>query len=303
VIVVVGEALVDLVVAPDGQVTAALGGAPFNTSRACARLDAPTEFVGALSTDRFGRLLAERLATDGVSLEHAMGVEEPTTLAVAELDEGGAASYRFYIESTSVLALPRSVDLTGARALFTGGLGLALPPIAAIIEQHVADAPPECLTMVDVNCRPAVIADRADYLARLGRVLAGADVVKVSDDDLAYLAPEHSPADALAEMLVNGTQVVLLTSGAGGVEVFTRDGGFSVPVDPVAVVDTIGAGDSFDGGFLAWWIGSGRGPDELSVTDDLRRAVVAANAVAGLACTRRGADPPRRADLPLDWAG
>lgn len=302
-IAVIGEALIDLVVGPGGQVTATPGGAPFNTARTCGRLGADVAYVGAVSTDRFGLLLADRLAADGVSLDRVVRVDEPTTLAAAELDESGAATYRFYIDGTSVLELPGTVDLGGARAVFTGGLGLGLEPIATTIERLLTGAPDGCLTMIDINCRPVTITDRASYLARLERVLARADIVKVSDDDLEYLAPGRSPVDAATEMLDRGAHVVLLTAGAGNVEVLTAEGRFDVAVEPVSVVDTIGAGDAFDGGFLAWWIGSGRGRADLSSAADLRSAVEAATAVAGLTCTRRGADPPHRADLPPGWAG
>jgi fructokinase len=303
VIAVIGEALIDLVVGPGGQVTATPGGAPFNTARTCGRLGADVAYVGAVSTDRFGLLLADRLAADGVSLDRVVRVDKPTTLAAAELDESGAATYRFYIDGTSVLELPGTVDLTGARAVFAGGLGLGLEPIATTIERLVTGAPAGCLTMVDINCRPATITDRASYLARLDRVLARIDIIKVSDDDLEYLAPGSSPVDAAAGLLDRGAQVVLLTAGAGDVEVLTAAGRFDVAVEPVSVVDTIGAGDAFDGGFLAWWIGSGRGRADLSAAADLRSAVEAATAVAGVTCTRRGADPPHRADLPAGWAG
>ena len=301
-IVVIGEALIDLVVGPGGQVSATPGGAPFNTARTCGRLDADVEYIGAVSTDRFGLLLADRLTTDGVSLDQVVRVDEPTTLAAAELNESGAATYRFYIDGTSVLELPTTVDLSGAQALFTGGLGLGLDPIATTIEQLFTGAPTDCLTMLDINCRPATITDRPRYLARVERMLARADIVKVSDDDVEYLTPARAPLDAAAEMLERGARVVLLTAGVGPVEVLTAEGRFQVAVEPVPVVDTIGAGDAFDGGFLAWWIGSGRGRSDLSISADLRSAVEAANAVAGLTCTRRGADPPRRADLRPDWA-
>ena len=113
-ILVAGEALIDLVISPSGDVSAALGGAPFNTARACSRLGGDVSFLGAISVDRFGQMLATQLADDGVDLAHASRVDRPTTLAAAELDEHGAATYRFYIEGTSAPALDRS-DADGLR--------------------------------------------------------------------------------------------------------------------------------------------------------------------------------------------
>ncbi|MEO6570659.1 MAG: PfkB family carbohydrate kinase, partial [Ilumatobacteraceae bacterium] len=123
-IVVTGEALIDLVIDPDGVVTAALGGAPFNTARAIGRLGLPVSFVGAISTDRFGTMLCARLEADDVALDHVMRVEVPTTLAAAELDEYGTAAYRFYIQGTSVPALGSAPPGLECDVLFTGGLGL-----------------------------------------------------------------------------------------------------------------------------------------------------------------------------------
>jgi fructokinase len=303
VIVVVGEALVDLVIDPDGQVTAALGGAPFNTARACGRLGADVAFLGTISVDRFGTLLAARLAADHVHTDHVVRLERPTTLAAAELDAGGTASYRFYIQGTSAPAFSTVPAGLEPDVLFTGGLGLVLEPMAETVEHLVHDVDDGCLVVVDVNCRPLVIPDRRSYLARVERVLAGAHLVKVSDEDLAYLVPTLDPLAAARSLLDRGPRTVLLTAGASGVHVLTRDGEATVPVEPVAVVDTIGAGDSFGGGFLAWWTETGRAVAEIGSLDHVVPAVRAANVVAGVVCTRRGADPPWRDELPAGWSG
>ena len=119
---------------PQGNVAAALGGAPFNTARACGRLGADVAFVGALSVDRFGTMLATQLEQDGVSTEHLPRCEEPTTLAAAELDERGTATYRFYFEGTSAPSLSSVVGQPRPSVLFTGGLGLVLEPMATTVE-------------------------------------------------------------------------------------------------------------------------------------------------------------------------
>ena len=301
-ITVVGEALIDLVIDPTGQVTAALGGAPFNTARACGRLGVDVAFVGALSDDRFGSMLGSQLVADGVRVDEAPIVGLPTTLAAAELDEAGAATYRFYIEGTSAPALDRVPALTAGGVVFTGGLGLVLEPMATTVESVVATAPDDTLVVVDVNCRPRVIADRDRYLERVRRVVSRSHVVKVSDEDLAYLSPGVGPDAAARELLATGPRGVLVTGGGRGVRVLTDADERFVAVDPVAVIDTIGAGDTFGGGLLAWMTLQGVGVHHLGDPDVLERAVRAANTAAGVACTRRGADPPHRADLPDDWA-
>ena len=304
-IVVVGEALIDLVIELDGTVNAKLGGAPFNTARACGRLGAPVAFVGAISDDRFGTMLAAQLEADHVTTEFLPRVTMPTTLAAAELDEHGTASYRFYIDGTSSPALSEApVVASGASAtvLFTGGLGLVLQPMADTVERMVADVADDCVVMVDVNCRPLIIPDREAYVACVRRVMSGADLVKVSDEDLAYLAPGVEPIVAARALLDHGPRAILVTAGGDAVLVLTATGDATVPVQPVEVVDTIGAGDSFDAGFLCWWLESGNSVDDLGSLEHLVPAIRAATAVAGIVCGRRGADPPWRQELPTGWS-
>jgi len=301
VIVVVGEALVDLVVDANGAVAAALGGAPVNTSRSCGRLGADVSYGGAISVDRFGCMLAAQLAADNVGLDLVERCEQPTTLAVAELDERGAASYRFYVDGTSAPSYTTKLEDRRPTWLFTGGLGLVFEPMAATIETMLDDRPVGCAVMVDVNCRPRVVDDRDRYVSRLERVFAHADIVKVSDEDLAYLRPGVEPLEAARAVLSRGPRAVLLTAGASSVHVLTASSESEVPVPRVAVVDTIGAGDSFSGGFLTWWSASSRTVAQLGEPAELVPAVAAAIAVAAVTCTRRGADPPWRHELPDEW--
>jgi fructokinase len=303
VIVVAGEALVDLVIGLDGTVSAALGGAPFNAARTCGRLGATVAFMGAVSDDRFGTAIAAQLADDHVSTELLQRVSVPTTLAAAELDARGAATYRFYTEATSAPALRPAALPPATATLFAGGLGLVLEPMAATVTGLVETAADDVMVVVDLNCRPDVVRDRDVYLGHVDAVLARADVVKVSDDDLAYLSPGEPPIDAARRLLTSGPSAVLLTAGGSHVTVFTpHDERLAVPVAPVEVVDTIGAGDAFAGGFMAWWAASERGRTDLVDLEALAAAAAAANRVAGIVCTRRGADPPWRRELGDDWA-
>ena len=300
-IVVAGEALIDLIVAADGRLAAIPGGGPYNTARTIARLGGDVAFLGRLSDDRFGRTLRDALGADGVALDHVVETSDPTTLAVAELDELGVASYRFYVDGTS------APGLTGADAapvpgpdlvaLHVGTLGLVLEPIGATIEWLVDAVPARTLVMLDPNSRPSATPDASAFRARIGRLAHRADVIKVSDDDLAFLSPGDGADTAIEQLLAAGATVVLRTDGGRAVEIRTRDHRSVIAVPPVDVVDTVGAGDAFGGGFLASWIAAGRGRTELADLDALVDSVTFAVRVASLTCTRPGADPPTGAEL------
>lgn len=300
-IVVAGEALIDLLVRPDGSRVAVPGGGPFNAARTIARLGGAVAFLGRLSTDDYGRVLREALAGDGVDLSMAESTDAPTTLAVAELDDLGAATYRFQTADTAAAALTgeavAAALATQPRAFHLGSLGLALEPIATALLTGIASTGPDTLVMVDPNCRPAVIRDRAAYVDRLESIMVRTDVVKASTDDLAYLVPDRSVAMAARALLERGPSVVLVTDGPRAVLVVTRAGVVQHPVPEVTVVDTVGAGDAFGGAFLARWIEGGADRAELADPALLHAAVTFAIEVAALTCQRSGADPPRRIEL------
>ena len=300
-IVVGGEALIDLVVHADGRMAAIPGGGPFNTARTIGRLGLRVSFVGGLSTDRFGQRLVARLGDDGVDASLAVRTDDPTTLAVAELDSAGVASYRFYLAGTSADALgPDDLpDLAGSivTAIHVGTLGLVIEPLADAMEALVAQAADDAVVMLDPNCRPTATADRDAYLARVDRLLLRSDVVKVSTEDLAFLRPDLDPAAAVERLLDAGPRVVLWTDGGAGARIVTGRGTTMVAAPRVAVVDTVGAGDAFGGGFLAAWVGSGRGRAELDGDEALLAATTHAVRVASFTCTRAGAEPPTTAEL------
>jgi fructokinase len=304
-IAVGGEALVDLVTHPDGRVDTTAGGGPFNSARTIARLGADVSFCGTVSTDPYGQMLARRLTEDGVDLSLTRRSDLPTPLATAVLDDRGNATYRFAFDGTAAPDYPLAdrPALTGFAAFHVGTLGLLLEPMVGTYRAMVAEAPDDLLVVCDPNCRPAIIADRDAYLAGLATVLARADVVKVSTDDLVYFDPTNEPAAAAARILDGGARVVLLTAGAGGTTVLTRLGSVHVPTMPVEVVDTIGAGDALGGAFTAWWVLNGHGRAALGDVQLLRRAVEAATVVASITCQRVGAEPPMRTELPADWLG
>jgi fructokinase len=301
VIVVAGEALVDLVIDIDGRVTAKLGGGPYNVARTIGRLGYPVTFLGALSDDRFGDQLFAQLTADGVRADAITRTSLPTTLAAAELGATGAATYRFYLAGTSAPSLSRVPEMDPPHAVHAGTLGLVLEPMATTLLAYLDSLPADTLVMLDPNCRAGVVTDRTAYVERVRRACRRADIVKVSNDDTEYLAPGTPAADYAHALVAGGASLVLLTMGAEGTLVVAADAEVLVPAQPVEVVDTIGAGDSFGGAFLAWWMSSGHGRDELVDTELVVQATSAAQEVAAITCHRVGADPPRRADLSARW--
>ena len=295
-IVVAGESLIDMVPTGDGAFRAVPGGGPFNVARTIARLGEPCAYLGALSTDGFGQLLRQNLVDSRVDESTAPSTDAPTTLALAWLDDSGAASYLFYVDGTSAAELStedaRAVLAKEPRVLYVGTLGLVLEPVASSVEDLVGDLAAEVLLVVDPNCRPTILAAYPAARDRLDRILRRADVVKVSTEDAGYLYPDRPAPEAAEEIRRQGARVVLLTDGANDVHVVTASGQLRVPVPRVAIADTIGAGDSFCGGFVAWWHQRELGRAELSDTSLLTDATEFATAVSAVTCQRVGADPP-----------
>ena len=289
---VAGEALFDLWLA-DGEVHGRPGGGPFNTARTLGRLRRPVAYLGALSQDGFGRTLRRHLAQDGVAPDAIVDTTLPSTLALADIGAGGGVRYGFWGEGTASAGLSPEVALAaipdGVDVLHVGTLGLVFEPLAAALEAVSARLAPRALVVLDPNVRPAAIADEQAYRDRVDRLLALATVVKVSDEDLAWLCPGEETEDAARGLLARGPAVVLLTRGAEGVVVLTADGRRAVPAPAVQVVDTIGAGDAFSGGFLAAWrLAPGDGVD----LEAAARAAGYGALVAAITCERAGASPP-----------
>jgi fructokinase len=300
-VVVTGEALIDLVLARDGSLDGHPGGGPYNVARTIGRLEQPVRYLGRVSTDGFGRRLRLELEADGVGLESVIATDAPTTLALAELDAAGAARYHFYDSGTSApgltleaasAAFPANVGM-----FYLGTLGLVLEPMASTLEALVARMGDDTLVALDPNCRPNMIEDAAGFRGRLARLLARADVLKASEEDLAWIVPGADPVDAARGLLGHDGAVALVTLGGDGALAVTTDETIAVSAPRVDVVDTIGAGDSFMGAFLARWRARGLGRADLQRLDELEQAAAFACRVAAITCSRAGADPPRLAEL------
>ena len=303
-IVVCGEALIDMIHNGDGTQRAAPGGGPFNTARALARLGVPTAFLGRLSNDKFGRELAELLGADGASLGLASIGSEGTTIAVADVDSQGLAEYQFLVQGTSAPNL--TLDMLPERlepevdGLVFGTLGMVLEPMASTLLDLMRREGPGRLVMLDPNIRVGLIPDD-EYRARLREAISMSTIVKASDADLAWLHPDLSYRHAADHLIGQGAGLVVVTLGAEGAYAVHR--GLRVAVDAVRVevVDTIGAGDAFGAAFLAWLHDHQAIRPDLSLEEgELKAALHFACQAAAITCSREGADPPWRREMTAD---
>ncbi|MFJ3901862.1 carbohydrate kinase [Streptomyces sp. NPDC090025] len=296
-IVVAGESLIDLVPAGTPDPLAPLlprpGGGPYNTAVALGRLGADVAFCSRVSTDAFGDALIARLRAAGVATGLVQRGPEPTTLAVASVGPDGSARYGFYVEGTAdrLFTLPERLP-DGVRAVAFGTCSLALEPGASAYEALLRrSARAGLLTLLDPNIRPGLLPDPDGYRARFAGWLPAVSLLKLSEEDARWLG--GSPA----EWLARGPAAVVLTRGAAGLTVFTRRGEVSVPAVPVAVVDTIGAGDTVNAALLH---GLGdRTSAELGGlgAEEWRALLGRAARAAAVTCTRAGAEPPYPAEL------
>lgn len=304
-VVVVGEALVDLIVADDPRhPTAWPGGSPANTAISLARLGTAVSFAGRFGNDRFGDLLLANLAVNGVDLGHVVEADEPTSIAVVTRGPDGAASYGFHVSGTAdwywteqeLAGLPG-----GALAVHVGSLAVALEPGARVLADWFARSRDRCVTSLDPNVRPALVGPRDAYRPRLESLVAASDIVKVSAEDLAWVYPGEDPVTVACRWQRDlGPALVAVTFGADGVAAVHSGLVTRRSAVAVSVVDTVGAGDAFSGGFLHRLAEHGR-LDRARLSDlpadELAGALDFANKAAAIACTRPGADPPHAYEL------
>ena len=301
-IVVGGEALVDLV-ADDGVLRPIAGGGPLNTAIALGRLEVPVAFLGTLSRDVYGTMLAALLAEAGVDTTLVRWSEAPTPLAVVNGGDDGKDAYTFYLTGTAFTdLLPEAVPPLPERvwAIHVGTLGLALDPPGAAFEALLAREDGRRTIFFDPNVRPGAFGDRASYGVRFERLASLADVVKLSDDDAAWIYPGLELTDVLERVLGLGPRLVAVTLGTAGAMAASREGQARVAAVPVTVADTVGAGDSFGAALLAALVERGAlGPRATHLLDEalIEEALTYAVTAAGITCTRVGAVPPSRAEI------
>ncbi|MDT0610744.1 carbohydrate kinase family protein [Streptomyces lancefieldiae] len=301
-IVVAGEALIDLVPQGTGALAAlrpALGGGPYNTAVALGRLGSPTAFCSRVSSDAFGEALLDRLRATGVDVSPVQRGAEPTTLAVASVGADGSAAYSFYVEGTAdrLFTVPTALP-SGTRAVSFGTCSLVLEPGASAYEELLREtAARGVFTALDPNIRAGLIPDADAYRARFKSWLPSVSLLKLSAEDAEWLGGTPQ------EWLAAGPSAVVVTRGGAGLTAYTRDGGeYAVPGRRAEVVDTIGAGDTVNAALL----------HGLAVRDALGEEAVTALGpegwaglldfaarAAAITCSRAGAEPPYAHEMPL----
>jgi fructokinase len=305
-----GDALIDFVPAgtADGReaVMPAVGGSCLNVAVGLARLGAPTGFVGGISNDMFGQMIAAHAEGSNVALDYATRSDGQTTLAFVRT-VAGESSYAFYDAETASRSWTYQqglIPFETIEAVHVGSTTLVNERGAAEAEALIADARAVATISLDPNCRPNLVKDKLVYLARMAELAGRADIIKMSDVDFSYLygdEPHRTRAEAL---LRQGASLVVITRGKdGAIAWHAAAGQIEVPARSVTVVDTIGAGDSFQAALLFALHERGRlrRPELAGLgADELRRALSFAATCAGITCMRPGADPPWARETPRD---
>lgn len=302
-VLVVGEALVDIVRRADGRTAEHPGGSPANVALGLGRLGRVVSLLSRFGLDARGTSIAVRLAASNVVVVPGTRTTAPTSTATALLDERGAATYTFDLDWRLPPAEELEHRLTATRALHTGSIAAFLAPGGDAVLELVRSAARWTTVSFDPNARPVLMGDPSAARERVEQFVRAADVVKVSDEDLGWLAPGEDPAAVAAGWLALGPSVVVVTRGGEGATGVAASGRVDVETPPVDVVDTVGAGDAFTAGLLdalaaADLLGVEHAEELRAIEPDaLAAALRHAARVAAVTCSRPGADPPTRAEL------
>ncbi|ESX26957.1 MULTISPECIES: carbohydrate kinase [unclassified Mesorhizobium] len=301
-----GEALIDMLPRTTTQGEPAfapyVGGAVFNTAIALGRLGAPAGFFSGLSSDLFGGQFREALGASKVSSTYAHTSPRPTTLAFVRLTNG-QATYTFYDENTAGRMLTtEDLPKLGAEieAMLFGAISLISDPAGAAYEEFMKREHQRRVMMLDPNIRPNFIPDKAKHLRRIRSMMAMADIVKLSDEDLHWFGEAGSHEDVIRNWLDRGPKLIVVTHGSEGAVGYSRDHKVTVMPHKVEVVDTVGAGDTFNAGILASLHEQGlltkAGIGGLS-EDAIRQALALGAKAAAVTVSRAGANPPWRHEI------
>jgi fructokinase len=295
---VCGEVLIDLIPDGSGERVPHVGGGPANTAKALARLGHDVCFIDGISSDKYGQMSRQELLDDEVKLDLALNSDKPTCLAIVSLNESGGASYEFEIDGTATFDFSASWLPDPSRykpsVLHIGTLVTVIQPGADVLYDWAMQVAEFAPIVFDPNVRSVVMNDRDKYLAAVERWVAISSVVKVSDDDMAWLYPGQQYADVAKRWISDGAALVVVTRGADGITGFTSDGSVEVPGVKVEVADTVGAGDTVGAIVVEAMIEKGI----LNLTGDTLKAVLNRAAIAaGITCSRKGAQPPYKHEL------
>lgn len=301
---VIGESLVDIISDRRGPagIEAHPGGSPLNVAVGAARLDLRTNLVTHYGADPHGLMLEEHLQANGVQVIN--GGTALTSTALATLGSDGAAEYTFKITwAINGASLPALAAVKGSTHVHTGSIATVLPPGEQATLVLVQAAREHATVSYDPNCRPAISPDAAAARRQAEMFVAASDIVKASDEDLSWLYPDRTPEESLPAWLELGPAVVALTRGAAGPIILSGKGRVEMAAEPIQVADTVGAGDSFMAGLISGLAqlealgAEGRQKLQTLALDQLHAVASYANRAAAITCSRKGANPPRSAEL------
>lgn len=305
---VCGEALFDFFLdGEDGPAAATFaaraGGSPFNVAIGLTRLGHASGLLTGLSRDMLGHRLERVLSGEGVSTAYAVRTERPTTLSLVGLDAQGVPEYQFYGRGAADTGLgPHDLPPIGREVsgLHFGSYSIAVGPVADAFA-GLAEAERDRFISLDPNVRPTVEPDMAVWRARLDALVPHVDLLKVSAEDLGQLYPDNAPARIAADLVGRGVGLVVVTDGGGAARGWTASGLEAAAVPPqVAVIDTVGAGDTFQAALIARLLAHPEGPKAgIAALDQQSLAAILdyAARAAAITCSRRGADLPRAHEL------
>ena len=304
-IICAGESLIDMVsyAGEKGEVqyTPHVGGSILNSAIALGRLGADTYYCGAVSNDTFGGLIEDCLRDSKVQEDFIIKTHRHTTLAYADVTDG-VAKYTFVDEHSAGRLIdenslkPFVNKIKNAKALLVGGISLQAAPCGTSWQWLVEQVAGGCVIYFDANIRPDFIEDKDKYLERFERLTRKVDIIKISEEDYSYLYGEQDFEKVSAEWLEKGIKMIVLTLGEKGAKVIYGGGKeISVGIEPVKVIDTIGAGDSFNAGLL-FHLDKQKMLDQEKLasidTSTLKKALIFANQIARFTVTQKGANPP-----------
>jgi fructokinase len=302
-----GDALIDFlpVTSADGRdaLVPVVGGSCLNIAVGMARLGAPTGFVGGISTDLFGRMIADHASASDVDLRYATRSDHQTTLAFVRTI-AGEPHYAFYDEATASRSWaygPGAIHFADIEAVHVGSTTLTHELGAAQALAMVEDARRSVTISFDPNCRPNLVGDKRRYIDQMDAFAAKADIVRMSDVDFEFLYGGSDDAGRVASFLATGASLVVITRGNKGARAWHKTAGtVDVLAPAIDVVDTVGAGDSFQAALLFALRAIGRikrAQLEQLTSDELSRVLSFAAGCAAFTCGRAGADPPRASDV------
>jgi fructokinase len=293
-VLVVGEALMDLIPVVGEGISEMVGGGPCNSAKALARLGFSTTFIGGISSDSYGEVIEKELLDSGVILDLVHRSDLPTALAIATINDAGLASYEFKLDSTVSFNFHSSLlPKADADVIHIGSVATLLEPGASELYNWLSDK--SAIVVFDPNVRPSIQGNKEIYRNSVERWIDLAKIVKLSEDDFSWLY-QSTESDVIADWLSRGSEIVVVTRAEKGLSAFTRDERIDCPAAKVELVDSVGAGDTIGAVIVEGLLKYGL---DVLKTDVLRQVLERAAKAAGITCSRAGANPPWKEELDL----